>query len=244
MGRLHENRIWLSVLCALFALQLGACTTPMPGYRHEGQGPDERLLDLVDRIQAQEDARTNGGGGDSTDVIVDGGRLENELRRLHLEYPNHVPTLYVLANETFKRGRKERAAAYLDDLFAVQLTHPEAGILRCQIAVREGNLPGARRVLEAQILRTPDHAGLREALSSIHYMSGDYADARIEVERARRLGAPVWRVAFNLGLIEEADGNDTLAMERYEVAMRENPEFAPAVSRYAGLRAEFGEVIR
>jgi tetratricopeptide (TPR) repeat protein len=231
----------LTVGLTLLALGVGACRTPMPGYRHEGQGPDERLLDLVTLLDAQREA--NGGGGDPVD-LVDGGRIQNELRRLHLEYPGHVPTLYVLADLVFREGRKERAAAYLDDLFAVQWAHPEAGILRAQIAICEGNLPAATRVLERQIRLNPDHPGLREALSSTHFMAGRYDEARTTMERARRLGAPVWRVAFNLGLIEESSGNHTLAMQRYEVAFAENPDFPPALARYIGLRAEFGEVVR
>jgi len=228
-------------LAALVALGAAACSTPFPGYRHEDMGPDQRLLALVDQIEQQ---KANGGVPPETNGVVDGGRVYNELRRLSLDYPAHAPTLYVLASETYEMGRRERAGAYLDDIFDVQPRHPEAGVLRARIAIHEGNLSAARRVLEQQIRYTPDHSGLREALGSVLYMSGDLEDARAELERARRLGAPAWRVAFNLGLIEEAAGNHTLAMERYQVSLRLNEEFAPAASRLAGLEAQFGEVER
>jgi len=220
---------------------LAACQTAVPGYRYEGLGPDERLLDLAEAYEAQADA---GGAGGDPSKLVDGQRLTNELRRLHVEYPTHAPTLFMLAQVTFDEGRPERAAAYLDDLFATHPMHPEGGLLRSRIAIGEGNLTAARRVLEQQIRYVPDHAGLREALGSVAYMEGDLDAARVDVEMARRLGAPLWRVAFNLGLIEEAAGNHEVAAERYEVALRERPDFAPAASRLAGIRAEFGDLVR
>lgn len=235
----------MSLRCCTLGLAaialLAACQTAVPGYRHEGQGPDERLLALVEAYEAQLEA--GGGGGDPSEM-VDGQRLTNELRRLHLEYPTHAATLFTLAQVTFDEGRPERAAAYLADLFATHPMHPEGGLLRSRIAIGEGNLTAARRVLEQQIRYVPDHAGLREALGSVAYMEGDLDAARVDVEMARRLGAPLWRVAFNLGLIEEAAGNHDLAAERYEVALRERPDFAPAASRLAGIQAEFGAQIR
>lgn len=219
----------------------GACQTAVPGYRHEGQGPDERLLDLVDAYEGR--AQAQGSDSDGTE-LVDAQRLTNELRRLHLEYPAHAATLFMLATVTFDEGRPERAAAYLDDLFAVQPDHPEAGLLRSRIAIREGNLVAARRVLEQAIRYRPDHAGLYEALGSVAFHEGDLDAARVDLEMARRLGAPLWRVAYNLGLVEEAAGNHAAAMSRYEVAIDLRPEFASAASRLAGLQAEFGDVVR
>ena len=224
------------------ALLASSCTAPMGDYRDAARGPDERLLELVECYGVERDARATrmkeGGAPLQT------GLIRNELRRLHLEYPTHAATLFTLATLTYEEGGPERAAAYLDDLFAVQPAHPEGGVLRSRIAISEGNLPAARRVLEQQIRYTPDHAGLREALGSTAYMAGELDEARRELEMARRLGAPTWRVAYNLGLIEEASGNQTLAMERYEVAIAENPDFHPATSRLMGLRALFGDVVR
>jgi tetratricopeptide (TPR) repeat protein len=230
---------WAALLT--LALLAGACQTAVPGYRHEGQGPDERLLDLVEAFEARDEAQ---GGDGSASELVDAGRLQNELRRLHLEFPGHAATLFMLATVSFEEGRLERAAAYLDDLSAVQPVHPEGGLLRSRIALREGNLNAGRRVLEQQIRYTPDHAGLREALGCVAFHEGDLDAARVDLEMARRLGAPLWRVAYNLGLVEEAAGNHTLAMERYEVAIKLQPDFAPATSRRMGLLAEFGDVVR
>jgi len=225
---------------ALLFLGLASCQSAMPGYRHEGEGPDERLLALVDAMHARDDA----GGGDSNPHLVDGGRIHNELRQLHLEFPTHAATLFTLATVEVRHGRVERAVGYLDDLASAQPAHPEAGLLRSRLAIREGNLNAARRVLEQQVRYTPDHAGLREALGSVAFLEGDLEQARAELEMARRLGAPDWRVEFNLGLVAEADDDRQAAMGHYELALDEDPEFRPAASRLAGLRAESGDVVR
>ena len=229
----------------LLLLGTAACTTPFPGYRHEGEGPDERLTRIMEQhevesteYRTQEEKRALG------PRLVDPSRALNELRKLHLEYPSHVPSLFALAVLEYEAGAKARASGYLDNLFEVEPVHPEAGILRSRMAIADGNLPASRRILEQQLRYTPDHAALHEALSATAYLEGDLEEARTEVELARRLGAPGWRVAFNLGLIEEADGNRIQAMKDYEVALSERPDFPEASSRLAGLQALFGDVIR
>lgn len=226
--------------CVLAALA-ASCSTPFEGYRQEQRGADERLAELV---ALMDDQSEQGGAPGGEHDLADSGRLLNELRRLNQDYPAHAPTLFALATKTYEAGQRERADAYLDQIFDLEPVHPEAGVLRAQLALRDGNLSAARRVLEQQIRYTPDHPGLREAHGSVLYFAGELEPARVELERARRLGAPPWRVAFNLGLIEEADGNVTLAMERYQVATRLNTDFRPAASRLAGLEAEFGDVVR
>ncbi len=242
MKRLSLSRFAMA-LCLLSLA--AACTTPFPGYRHEGEGPDERLLDLLDQhevdgveYKSKEDKRALGAD------LVDPARTLNELRRLNAEYPNHTATLFALAVLEYESGVRERASAYLDTLLDISPVHPEAGMMRSRLAISDGNLPAARRVLEQQIRYTPDHFGLREALSAAAYLAKDLEGARSELEIARRLGAPYWRVAFNLGLIEEAAGNRIQAMKDYEVALLERPDFPAATSRLAGLRAQFGDVAR
>jgi tetratricopeptide (TPR) repeat protein len=236
-----KDELRAGLACALLVALAAGCSTPFEGYRQEERGADERLAELVARMDDQE---ARGGAPGPEHDLADSGRLLNELRRLNQDHPTHVPTLFVLATKTQEAGQRERADAHLDQLFELAPAHPEAGVLRARLALRDGNLSAARRVLEQQIRYTPDHPGLREALGSVLYFAGELEPARRELERARRLGAPTWRVAFNLGLIEEADGNMTLAMERYQVASRLNADFRPAASRLAGLEAEFREVVR
>lgn len=238
-----SNRTWareLGLGLALLVSGLASCQTAVPGYRYEGLGPDERVLVLADALAQQRES----GGGDMNDgILVDPERIGNELRQLALEYPSHAPTLYLLATLSFEKGRHERAAAYLDDLFVATPIHPEAGLLRSRLAIADGNLNSARRTLEEQIRYTPDHAALREALGSVAFMEGDFDEGRLQLEMAHRLGAPRWRVRYNMGLIEEAANKPNQAMLHFEHCLDERPNFRPAASRLAALRAESEAVL-
>jgi hypothetical protein len=59
---------------------------------------------------------------------------------------------------------------------------------------------------------------------------------------AGMLGAPRWRIAYHLGLIEEASGRGDEASRLYAEALQGNPGWAPADSRLKALRARTGSV--
>jgi hypothetical protein len=54
---------------------------------------------------------------------------------------------------------------------------------------------------------------------------------------AGALGAPRWRIAYHLGLVEEASGRRDEASRYYSEAVDANPTFEPAKSRLKALRA-------
>ncbi len=61
-------------------------------------------------------------------------------------------------------------------------------------------------------------------------------DAALE-EAARSLGAPRWRVAYHLGLIQESEGHIDEALRLYLEALQGRPDWALAASRVKALRA-------
>lgn len=81
---------------------------------------------------------------------------------------------------------------------------------------------------------------MRRGVYPIRYLSGEFDAARRELTIAERLGAPAWRVAFNRGLIDEAQGRGDQAMDYYRKALEENPEYEPARFRLRGLESERG----
>ena len=113
----------------------------------------------------------------------------------------------------------------------------DAAVLRSQIALEEGNIPFAKRLLEQEIKLVPDHAGLHENYAAALYLDGKLPDSRNELTVASTLGAPRWRVAYHLGLIEEASGRRDEASKLYAEALAGNPNWAPAQSRLKALRA-------
>lgn len=231
------NRITTLIFVASLALT-SSCLSNSYGHRPTNCDPDERLEQL---LRNYEDAKTNVHRGEPSDhILVDCDRVRVEIERLSVEFPRHVPTLMANARLAFEAHEPVKAQRYLDSLFNIQPVHPEAAVLRAQIAIGEGNLSFAKRLLENQVNYTPDHYGLRETWSATLYMSGDLAGARTQLEVAEKLGAPTWRVAYNRGLIAEAAGDKGEAMKQYEAAVAGNPDFKPAQARLSGKRAEGG----
>ena len=127
---------------------------------------------------------------------------------------------------------------FLDQVLAQPGRYPDAAVLRARIAIEEGNVPFARRLLEQQIRLVPDHSGLHETLGAALYLDGRLPEATLELTTARALGAPGWRVAYHLGLVEEAAGRFDEASRHYGEALEGNPDWAQAQSRFNALRAK------
>ena len=131
----------------------------------------------------------------------------------------------------YEAGQPAKAQQYLDQLLALKAAHPVAAVLRSRIAIDEGDLAFAKRLLEQQIQLTPDDAKLRETYASVLCLNGRYEEARSALVFASRFGAPEWRVSYNLGLVEEGLGHSDKAFQLYERALAGNPSFAAARSR-------------
>ncbi len=225
-----------TVSIALLLALTSACANSSFSHRDRNADPDRRLDQL---LSAYEAGRSNGINS-SGNMLVDADRTRNAIERLALEFPSHAPTLMAAATLSYEAGEPEKAQNYLDQLFRAQPAHPEAGVLRSRIAVDEGNLQLAQRVLAMQIQYTPDNAALREALSGVLYMQGDLSGARAAIDAAANLGAPAWRVAYHRGLLAEAAGNSGEAQTQYQACIDAKPSFSAAKSRLSGMKSQGG----
>ena len=223
--------------CAAFVMSLmtGACATAPPLVRQECYNPDAQLASL---LQPLEDLRAKGCVAGN---VQRGGseceRLRREIERLAVVCPQHVPTLMANAIIAYDEQRPAQSQQFLDEILAQPRSYPDAAALRARIAVEEGNLPFAIRLLEERIRLAPDHSGLRETYAAALYLDGKLAEARNELAIAGTLGAPRWRIAYHLGLVEEASGRRAEADRYYSEAVEANPAFEPAKSRLKALRA-------
>lgn len=225
-----------TLLLGLAALCLAGCASSSFNHRDDESTADAQLDNL---LTAYETGR-NDGINSSGNLLADGERARNSIERLALEFPSHVRTLMAAGTLAYEAGEPEKAQNYLDQVFRLQPASPEAGILRSRIAIDEGNLPLAQRVLAMQVQYTPDHAGLREALSGVLYMMGDLEGARAAIDAAANLGAPAWRVAYHRGLVAEAAGKADEAQAQYQACIDANPSFLAAKSRLSGMKSQGG----
>jgi len=213
-----------------------ACATS-PVLRQQCYSPDAqlaRLLKPYEELRAKDctvDGSVERGGAECE-------RLEGEIVRLGVVCSAHAPTLMANAVIAYDENRPAESQQMLDVILAQPRGYPDAAVLRARIAIEEGNVPFAQRLLAQQIKLVPDHSGMHETYAGALYLDGKMAEARGELTMAGLLGAPRWRIAYHLGLIEEALGLGAEAGKLYAEALQGNPGWAPADSRLKALRAK------
>lgn len=222
-------------MCAAFlATVASACAAGTPLVRQQCYNPDAQLAGVLQPLEA---LRAKGCDSDpARGGISECERLWRELERLVLICPGHAPTLMANAVIAYDERQPVKSQQFLDEILAQPRSSPDAAVLRARIAVEEGNLPFARRLLEQQIKLVPDHAGLHETYASTLYLDRRFSDARRELTAAGALGAPRWRIAYHLGLVEEAEGRLEAARRYFAESLQANPGWAPAQSHLNGLR--------
>ena len=197
----------------------------------ECTNPDAQLASLMQPLEAlrEKGCVASANGRSECD------RLRVDIERLALVCPGHAPTLMANAVFAYEEHRPIKAQQYLDELLSQPGSHADAAALRARIAVEEGNLNFARRLLTTQIRMAPNHAGLHETLGAALYLAGQLDEAARELGAASALGAPRWRIAYHLGLIEEAAGRVTNALSYYNESNAAHPGWPPVEARIRAL---------
>ena len=211
-----------SILLAL-PLVLAGCSLINP---EQVRDPDAELAALLDHILDNPDQSS----GERERVVA-------LVHRQAARHPSHVPTLMAGAALAWEDGNAMRAESLVSRVLTLDTTHAEARMLRSQIAIRDGNLGLATELIAEGIDYRPDEPRLHEAAAWIEYLGGNYEAAHAALDRAERLEAPIWRVSFNRGLIEERRGNHRAALRYYSACLDDRPGYPPAVSRRVGLEA-------
>ncbi len=222
-------------IAAVCVMLTAACASD-PVLRQQCYNPDAQLARL---LNPYEELRAK---GCTIDGNADRGaseceRLEGEIVRLGVVCSTHAPTLMANAVIAYDEHRAAESQQMLDVILSQPRGYPDAAVLRARIAIEDGNVQFAERLLGQQINLVPDHAGLHETYAAALYLEGKMAEARGELTMAGMLGAPRWRIAYHLGLIEEALGLGAEAGRFYAEALQGNPGWAPADSRLKALRA-------
>ena len=215
------------------ALVAGACATATPLVRQECHNADTQLANV---LRPLEELRVKGCEPDARGSVSECERLRVELERLLIVCPGHAPILMANAVIAYDEHRPAKSQQFLDQILALPRGAPDAAVLRARIAIEEGNVPFARRLLEQQIRLAPDHAGLHETYGAALYLGGELPAARSELTMAAAFGAPRWRIAYHMGLVEEAAKRFEDARRYYAEALDGNPGWAPAESRLRALR--------
>lgn len=199
--------------------------------------PEREVVVVLDAWEAQREGARGEPSVSEPRELPDPGIVQARLEALSLEHPTHVEALVANGVVAWEAGQPEKAGGYLDRALALDPAHGDAAVLRARLALAEGGLPFARRLLERTGHLAPGHAGVQETLAGVLYLQGDLDQAKATLLLAERLGAPGWRVSYDLGLVEEARGDGPAAEAHYRAAVEANPDHAPARERLAGLEA-------
>ncbi len=191
---------------------------------------------LAENWQALNEARRTPGVCDK-DRGITCDAIRAKIERLAVDCPNNPQVIFANAILAFDARNLARAQQLLDEFMNLGQSIPDAAVLRARIALEQGNLPFALRMLEQQIHETGDHAGLRETYASALYLTSRWNETKEQLIVAQRLGAPTWRIAYGLGLIEEARGSFETAKQQYRESLRDKPGWRPAESRLRALAA-------
>jgi len=176
-------------------------------------------------------------GGCDPDAGQHCEQLRAEIARLAVECPNSPEVLMANALLAFQAHLLADSQQLLDRLLDEHAPYPEASSLRARIALEEGNLRFALRFLEEQLQRFGEDAGMHETYASALFLARRWEDARGQLAMAARLGAPAWRIAYGLGLIEESQAHYAEAKARYEEARQARPEWKAPDARLRALAA-------
>jgi predicted Zn-dependent protease len=161
--------------------------------------------------------------------------LRAQIERLSVDCPANSDVLMANALLAFEDHNLTRAQQLLDELAANGSHNPDGAVMRARIALEQGNLQYALKFLNQQIRQSGDHPGLRETYASALFLAGQWEQAGNELLAAGKLGAPLWRIAYGQGLIEEAQGRFPEARRRYLDALQAKPGWKQAESRLRAL---------
>lgn len=212
----------LTPILSFLTLLTASCSVWNPDYV---QDPNEALRELTSAAaEAGEDAAAT-------------EQLQFAVEALATRHPNHVASQVVAASVAMERGQQQRAQGFVERALDLDARNVEARCLRVRIAVQDGSLDLARKLVEDGLRLRPDASRLYESAAWIDQLDGRHDDALRALDAAAALDAPAWRVAFHRGLIEELRGDYGLAENHYRAAWKANPSCREARERLAGLQA-------
>lgn len=228
IGRLGAGALTLGLAFALSACQ------HVPREDHSTGSPDERLAKALERLDmAREVGRNNNTVMKHESVIVDPDTVKADIERLAFVFPRHEPTLLVNANMAFEAKEYEKAQAFCDRILRDQPENVFAGIIRARIALHDGNVPYARRVLERQLELAPESPFLYEVLAGVEYLDGRLAESETALDHAEALGGSEWRIAYHRGLLAERRDDALGAAGFFRHCLELKPDHEPARAHLA-----------
>ena len=196
----------------------------------------DSLLDVLDREPDWRMVFSD----DAAEVLV---RVEGPMRAVADSFAYRVlPAGRVLRSrlvEACDRDSTLRAAAEaeLDRMIGSSPRHGSASHLRGWLALKDGDLDGARAHLEEAVALLPELAGVHDMLGTIAYRQGRPRDAVSEYMKERRRHGVAPGLDFRLGAAWQALGDRERARAFYRLELARDPAHQSARDSLAALES-------
>lgn len=125
------------------------------------------------------------------------------MEQLTLRVPSDVEVRVASAALALRLGDNDRARRELDRALNDQPDHLPAAVLQCRVLCLEGELLGARQIIDTARMLNPEEPELLLALAQVEVLEGRYDEAQGLLRDALQLGANAERVEFDLQVLNE-----------------------------------------
>lgn len=215
----------LSVLAIALILNSGCGSTRLA----QSYQPDDQLQTLLSKYEVGPLNGIQCQGQKA--IIIDCERLSSELGAMSMTYPHHQKIGLTAAIVYQQIDKNIDSQLILDRLLSMQQPLSGAVVLRSQLAMQAGNINHARSILMQQLQIEPSHPELHSNLAATYYLEGRYEKAESVITTADRLGAPLWKTSYHLGLVHEAQEHWAQACEYYADTLAYQASHKQSLSR-------------
>jgi GT2 family glycosyltransferase/tetratricopeptide (TPR) repeat protein/SAM-dependent methyltransferase len=150
-------------------------------------------------------------------------RAEEEWRLVVEEVAHYRPGWRGLGNVLLRQGKHQEAGELADRLLSTDGVRAEGRLLKGQLAAAQGDLPSARRELEATRQECPEDIEPLRTLCRVLFEHGDPDAEQVLVELTRREPHDA-SAHHNLGTVYLRTGRPQEAVEAYRQSLRLRPD--------------------
>lgn len=156
-------------------------------------------------------------------------KLQAEFSDLTLQFPFDADIKAALGALALEQGDRYHSRIQLSEAVRLDPGHVAAATLLTRLLAEEGDVPGARNVVETALMFQRGDAELLLAYAQIEGLDGEAAKALELLDQALEAGAEPWRVELDRSYVLEFSGNPEAARE----AMLRARKMSPDATRYS-----------
>jgi GT2 family glycosyltransferase/tetratricopeptide (TPR) repeat protein/SAM-dependent methyltransferase len=167
---------------------------------------------------------------------------EEQWRLVVQEKPHYRPGWSGLGDSLLRQGKLTDALAIAERLRQDRVLRPEGAVLKSQVLAAQGDVAGARWLLEQALRKDPKDAALEDARCKLLFEHGSPGEAEHALrERVRRDPADA-SAYHNLGTVNLREGRLEAAVDCFRKSLHYRPDSAGTYRHLATALKECGRI--